>query len=66
MVPPAAVLPPPVSPVRTTAGKALLENLYIPLLPSGVKPVNSFVSLQTSPPSEMQEDPKLTNTKYVR
>lgn len=63
MVPPAAVLPPPVSPVRTTAGKALLENLYIPLLPSGVKPVNSFVSLQTSPPSEMQEDPKLANTK---
>ena len=66
MVPPVAVLPPPVSPVRTTAGKALFENLYIPPLPPGVKPLNSFASLQASPPSEMQAGVKFADTKYVR
>lgn len=63
MVPPVAVLPPPVSPVRTTAGKALFENLYIPPLPPGVKPLNSFASLQASPPSEMQAGVKFADTK---
>lgn len=48
MVPPVLSLPPPVSPVRTTAGKALFENLYIPPLPPGVKPLNSFASIQNS------------------
>lgn len=48
MVPPVATLPPPVSPVRTAGGKALFENLYIPPLPPGVKPVNSFLSVHSS------------------
>ena len=47
MVPPVLSLPPTVTPVRTTAGKALFENLYIPPLPPGVKPLNSFASLQS-------------------
>ncbi|XP_068700491.1 MORN repeat-containing protein 1-like [Montipora foliosa] len=46
--PPAATLPPPVPPVRTEAGKALFENLYIPPLPPGVRPWNSFVCPQGS------------------
>lgn len=48
VVPPVHCLPRPVSPVRTAAGKALFENLYLPPLPPGVKPLNSFVSLQSS------------------
>ena len=48
MVPPVSSLPPPVSPVRTAGGKALFENLYLPPLPPGVKPLNSFASLQSS------------------
>lgn len=48
MVPPVLTLPPPVAPVRTAGGKALFENLYIPPLPSGVKPLNSFASVHSS------------------
>ena len=48
MVPPVLSLPPPVSPVRTASGKALLENLYIPPLAPGVKPLNGFASVQSS------------------
>jgi len=47
-VPPVQSLPPPVLPVRTAGGKALFENLYLPPLPPGVKPFNSFTSLQSS------------------
>ena len=48
MVPPVLTLPPPVAPVRTAGGKALFENLYIPPLPPGVKPLNSFASVHSS------------------
>ena len=48
MVPPVLTLPPPVSPVRTAGGTALFENLYIPPLPPGVKPLNSFGSVHSS------------------
>lgn len=46
-VPPVSSLPPPVAPVRTAGGKALLENLYLPPLPPGVK-LNSFASVHSS------------------
>lgn len=48
IAPPVPNLPPPVAPVRTAGGKALLENLYLPPLPSGVKPLNGFGSLHSS------------------
>lgn len=50
MVAAVSSLPPPVSPVRTTGGKALFENLYLPALPPGLKPLNSFASLHSSSP----------------
>ena len=48
IAPPVPNLPPPVAPVRTAGGKALLENLYLPPLPPGVKPLNGFGSLHSS------------------
>ena len=66
MVPPVLSLPPPVSPVRTAGGKALFENLYIPPLPPGVKPLNSFASVQSSMQEiTATEDSKAANAKYV-
>ena len=64
VVPPVLSLPPPVAHVRTSGGKALFENLYIPPLPPGVKPLNSFASLQSST-QDIQADSRVTNAKYV-
>jgi len=62
MVPPVLTLPPPVSPVRTAGGKALFENLYIPPLPPGVKPLNSFGSVHSSMHNiTATEDSRATN-----
>ena len=66
MVPPVLSLPPPVAPVRTTAGKALFENLYIPPLPPGVKPLNSFASIQSSMHDvAAATDSKTGNARFV-
>lgn len=62
MVPNALSLPPLVSPVRTAAGKALFENLYIPPLPPGVKPLNSFGSLHDI---TFNADSGAANSRYV-
>ena len=66
MVPPVLTLPPPVSPVRTADGKALFENLYIPALAPGVKPLNSFVSVHSSMHNiNANEESRATNGRYV-
>ena len=62
MVPNALSLPPVVSHVRTAAGKALFENLYLPPLPPGVKPLNSFGSLHDI---TFNTDPGAANSRYV-
>lgn len=66
VVPPVHCLPRPVSTVRTAAGKALFENLYLPPLPPGVKPLNSFVSLQSSGHDlTLNADSRGANSRYV-
>ena len=66
MVPPVLTLPPPVAPVRTADGKALFENLYIPPLPPGVKPRNSFGSIHSSLHNiTATEDSKALNGRCV-
>ena len=60
-------LPPPVSPVRTTGGKALFENLYLPALPPGLKPLNSFASLHSSSPEiTAPSDSRPANSRFVK
>ena len=66
MVPPVLTLPPPASPVRTAGGKGLFENLYIPPLPPGVKPLNSFASVHSSIHNvTASEDSRAANGRYV-
>ena len=71
MVAAVSSLPPPVSPVRTTGGKALFENLYLPPLPLGVKPLNSFASLNsslqdiTAPLDSRAANSRAANSRFV-
>ena len=67
MVAAVSSLPPPVSPVRTTGGKALFENLYLPALPPGLKPLNSFASLHSSSPEiTAPSDSRPANSRFVK
>ena len=67
MVAAVAILPPPVSPVRTTGGKALFENLYLPALPPGLKPMNSFATLHSSSHEiTAPSDSRPANSRFVK
>ena len=67
MVAAVSSLPPPVSPVRTTGGKALFENLFLPALPPGLKPLNSFASLHSSSPEiTAPSDSRPANSRFVK
>ena len=67
MVAAVSSLPPPVSPVRTTGGKALFENLYLPALPPGLKPMNSFATLHSSSHEiTAPSDSRPANSRFVK